>query len=119
MWVTTLVSYEGELPGDPVPVGEPDELLAEWIGAQRHENLPALYKACVQVVDLLLRMARHPQRDRGCECPLMHRGAVDARELLSAQGERRVSHLPGVLPAVRTVALDAEYLRPIEEGDVE
>src|ERR1700730_12142454 len=96
-----------DLPRHPELVPEPAALL----------RFPAPGELSPQVIDFLLRLAIHQERNGGCELEL--RAAVQCRKLLSIEHERHDHHR--TLPARPRLSVTRHVhdLRVLENGDIE
>jgi hypothetical protein len=85
---------EVELPGQAESVGDPAELGAEAVRAQRHQRLAAFGQGRVEAIDFVFGLALDEQGDGRGERELVRHVAVDAPELLAGQGEGGLLHGP-------------------------
>src|SRR5262245_22217247 len=90
----TLLSRvrEGQLPGNAVFVIDPSILFAEWVSAQRHENLSPFGQCRVKIIKLTFSIHTHKQRHRRRECKAMLYDAVYAHELLPIKRKHGMTH---------------------------
>src|ERR671916_1183529 len=85
-------SGQVELPGDAEAVVDPAEPAAEAVVAEFHQDGAALGQAREQPLLLLLRRRLDPDREGRREGEVVDRGAVEAAELLTRDGEGGALH---------------------------